>query len=70
MDGRFSDEHQVFAVFGIGDSGMDHVGSGYAGSHKHVQGVDLVKGVESGVLRGVSDVIDVIQIDQPVVAAG
>jgi len=70
MDGRFGDEHQILAVLGVGDAGVDYVGRGYAGSHEHVQGVDLVEGVKPGMLRGVSNVVGVVQTVQSVVSAG
>ena len=70
MHGRIGDEQQVLAPLGIGDSGVDHRHRGDAGNHQQVQGVDLVKAIEAGMLRGIADEVRIGQIGQTIVAAG
>ena len=70
MHGRVGDEQQILAPFGIGDSGVDYRHRCDAGNHQQVQGVDLVKAIEAGMLRGIADEIGIGQVGQPVVTAG
>ncbi len=65
MHGRVGDEQQILAPLGIGDSGVDHRHRRDAGNHQQVQGVDLVKAIEAGMLRGIADEVGIGQIGQP-----
>ena len=69
VHGRVGDEQQILAPLGIGDSGVDDRHRGDAGDHQQVQGVDLVKAIEAGMLRGIADEVRIGQIGQTIVAA-
>jgi hypothetical protein len=49
---------------------FSHGGRGHARGHEHVQGVDLVEGVEAGVLGRIARVVGVVEAREPVVSTG